>query len=96
MKRILLALIISAPICAMQPEQKTQINKNVQYIATGVSIYNAIKPIDIMDTTVANIVMTKPTLWPLVGASAAVYFGTKFAIDTYQKRYTNQQNNNQQ
>lgn len=96
MKRILLSLIIAAPICAMQPENKKTEKTNVSEsrwnfargMITGYGVYQAVKPIE-------NIVMTQPTLFPLVATAATVYVGGTIVNEMYRMKYPVTQINNQ-
>lgn len=96
MKRILFALIIAAPICAMQPDNTKTENNNVSQdrwnfargMITGYGIYQAAKPIE-------NIVIAQPALFPLVATAATVYVGANIAKEMYKIKYPVTQTNNQ-
>jgi hypothetical protein len=81
LKHILLSLIVATPICAMQPEKKVEVAKNVRQIATVISIYNSLKPMELIPC-----IMPQPSLWPLA-VPIVGYAATELAIDMYKKSY---------
>jgi hypothetical protein len=83
MKRILLSLIVVAPICAMQPEKKQPIitkSTAVHTFAGGISLYNAAKPMDM------GCIISPSPLFSLT-TLAVVYGGTELARYAYTKMY---------
>jgi len=96
MKRILLSLLISAPLCAMKPEQKLQ-HKDIQRVKTqmnvttgfgaAVTLYSALKPME------AGIIIAQPTLWPIVAPAVVIYGGSLVLTEIYNRGYIKEENN---
>ncbi len=86
MKRILLLLLISAPICAMQPDKKIEVSTS-NYITTGIVAYNTTKPLEVASMVV------RQSFSPFLFVPVTTIVADMVAKEIYKRAELKQQNN---